>query len=163
MYKYNDYLKLTKDYLKNFAYYRQAINSISEDIEDIRKQLATESIKAPAYGSDTSGGFNELNGIERAAENRIRLTKVSEELQENCRVLERQMKKVTAAINTLPEDERQAVQMYYMDRMTYGVISEKLHLSERSCKRRISKATRSIAFMLFGLTANRNVFFVTVG
>lgn len=163
MYKYNDYLKLTKEYLKNFAYYQQAISSISEDIEDIRRQLATESIKAPAYGSDPGGGFNELNGTERAADKRIRLTKVSEELQENCRVLERQMKKVTAAINTLPEDERQAVQMYYMDCMTYGVISEKLHLSERSCKRLISKATRSIAFMLFGLTANRNVFFIVVG
>ena len=163
MYKYNDYLKLTKEYLKNFAYYRQAISSISEDIEDIRRQLATESIKAPAYGSDTGGGFNELNGIERAAENRIRLTRVSEELQENCRVLQRQMKKVTAAIETLPEDERQAIQMYYMDRMNYGTMSEKLHLSERSCKRRISKATRSIAFMLFGLATQRDVFFVAVG
>lgn len=163
MYKYNDYLKLTKDYLKNFAYYRQAITSISEDIEDIHRQLATESIKAPAYGSDTSGGFSELNGTERAAEKRIRLSKVSEELEENCRVLKRQMKKVTAAIATLPEEEQEAIRMYYMDHLNYYAMSERLHLSERSCKRRVSKATHNIALMLFGLTAQRDVFFVAVG
>ena len=163
MYKYNDYLKLTKDYLKNFAFYRQAITSISEDIEDIQRQLATESIKAPAYGSDTAGGFNELNGTERAAENRIRLTRVSKELQENCRVLKRQMNKVTAAIDTLPVEEQEAIRLYYMERLNYYAMSERLHLSERSCKRRVSHATHNIALMLFGLTARRDVFFVAVG
>ena len=160
MYKYNDYLKLTKDYLRNYPYYKQAVKSITQDIEDIKTRLSYESPKIVAYGSDTGGGYAELNGTERAADKRICLERLCEELQENRRALQSQMEKVDTAMNKLSTEDRELVQLFYFDGLTHRALAQRAHLSERSSKRHIQKATDSIALMLFGLDTQRNIFFL---
>ena len=61
MYRHNDYVKLTKDYLRNYPYYKQAVENMTDDIEEIKVRLADESPKTPSYGLETGGGHSELN------------------------------------------------------------------------------------------------------
>ncbi|MBR2215979.1 MAG: hypothetical protein IJ849_09505 [Selenomonadaceae bacterium] len=160
MYKYNDYLKLTKDYLRNYPYYKQAVKSITEDITDIRERLALESPKTAKYSTESGGGYSELNGVEQAANKRMWLERRCDELQENRRALQRQTEKVDAAVNALSTEEQKIIQLFYFEGLTHQALAERIHLSERSSRRRVKKATDSIALMLFGLDAQKTFFFI---
>lgn len=160
MYKHNDYVKLTREYLRNYPYYKQAVKSITEDIAEIREQLAVESPKTAKYGADTGGDYSELNSTEQAAHKRMRLEYRQAELQDNCRALRLQMYKVEDAVNRLPDEDIEIVKLFYFDRLPHQDLARRLCLSERSSKRRVKKATETIAFMLFGLDAKKPLFFI---
>ena len=160
MYKHNDYLKLTKDYLRNYPYYKQAVKSITEDIREIQTRLAQVAPKIASYSSDPGGGYKELNGVEQVADKRIWLERQCEELQENRRALQIQMDKVDMAMNKLSTEDREIVQLFYFDRLTHRALAQRVCLSERSSKRHVQKATDSIALMLFGLDTQKDIFFL---
>ena len=160
MYKYNDYLKLTRDYLRNYPYYKQAVEAITKDIGYMQDRLAHESPKTAKYGADTGGGYSELNGVEQAANKRMWLERRCEELQENRRALQRQLEKVDAAVNALSTEEQKIIQMFYFDGLTHQALAQRIHLSERSSQRQVRRATNRIALILFGLDAQQNIFFL---
>lgn len=160
MYKHNDYLKLTKDYLRNYPYYKQAVKSISDDIKDIQTRLSYESPKITTYGENTGGGYKELNGTEQAAEKRIWLERQCEELRENRRQLQTQIDKVDTAMSKLSTEDREIVELFYFDKLTHRNLAQRIYISERSSKRHVQKATEGIALMLFGIDTQRNIFFL---
>lgn len=159
MYRHNDYLNLTREYLRKYPCYQQAVQSISEDIHDIQVRLSSESVKTPSYG-DTGGGYAELNGTEQAADRRLWLERQCEELQANRRALQVQLGKVDAAMDKLSAEDRELVQLFYFSRLSHQELSRKFFISERSSKRHVRRATDTIALMLFGLDTQRDVFFL---
>ena len=66
-YCYNDYLKLTKEYLRSLNYYREAEKNLSGEIEDIGRELDGVSIRSANAGSEVHGGGSELNARPRPA------------------------------------------------------------------------------------------------
>ena len=161
MYRHNDYVKLTKDYLRSYPYYKQAVKNMTDDIEEIKVRLADESPKTPSYGLDTGGGgYSELNATERAADNRLHLERRCEQLQDNRRQLQIQIDKVDAAIGKLSVEDQEIVRLFYFEHLTHRDLAQRAFLSERSSKRHIQKATDSIALMLFGLDTQRDIFFL---
>jgi len=160
MYRYNDYLTLTKEHLRNYVYYEQAITNLTADIADIQHQLADESIKTTSYGSDLPGGFNELNGTEQAADERIQLRTKYPDLIRSLNRIRKLMQHLQENIKLLPEDEREAIELFYCQRLSYSAMGRSTHMSERSCRRKVSTATRSLALMMYGLYSQEDVLFI---
>ena len=68
----NDYVKLTRDYLKNYSCYMDYVEKAFARCDEIDLELADESIKTTTYGLEQGGG-SELTPVERAASRRMKL------------------------------------------------------------------------------------------
>lgn len=161
MFRNNDYIKLTRDYLRNIGYYRIAVANMNSDIKDLESQMQDVPVKITDYGPMPGGGGGaELNGVERAAESQIMaeddyLRKTSEMKQ-----LSRQIDRLETCIDNLPPDEQKAVKLFYIDRLSYGELAGAMGWSERTVRRRVNSGTRAVAVMLFGPKAEKTVQFV---
>ena len=160
MIRANDYVKLTKGYLRNLSYYRIAVVNMTDDIKEMAESLSDVSTKIASY-EQTAGGNSELNAVEaetaRRAEQSIRYKEHAHAL----RKLQLQIKKLERCIAELPDEEREAIRLFYMERLNYDDITEYLHISHSTCKRRINRATKAIAVMLFGDRADKPVQFAS--
>lgn len=159
-YHYNDYVKLTREYLRNLVYYVEAVKNLNAEIEDIENELGSVSIKSPGM-SEGGGGTPELNTVEQAAADREELVDKYQELVFERAKLRNQIDKVKSAVSKLPDDEHEAIKLFYFDRMDYSGMMRIRNYSRRTCQRRVLDATRSIALMLFGERAKKHVAFIS--
>ena len=159
-YCYNDYLKLTKEYLRSLNYYREAEKNLSASLTDIDVELGGVSIKSANAADEIHGVSSELTSVERAAAYRINLENRYTEIIRERNLLRKHIDKLTRAINTLPPAEQEVIKLFFADCMSYTKISETLNYSERTIKRRMHNAIRSIAVILFGDRANRRMEFI---
>lgn len=150
----NDYIKLTKGYLRNLVYYQVAVSNMNDDLEEIRKTLGDAKI---ASYETNPGGASELNGVEAKAEKALQYREKLEQM----RKLQVQVEKLERSIEKLPDSEREAVRMFYIYRQSYEEIMQSLHISHSTCRRRISNGTRNVSVMLFGDKALEQVKFVS--
>lgn len=156
----NDYARLTKDYLQNISYYRVAIVNMTDGIREMEESLRDVSPKIASY-EQTAGGASVLNIVEAESERRLlKIAECKEQLHE-LHKLKRQVEKIERGIASLPEEEKQAVTLFYIRKLTYKDMAEHLKWSERTCRRRVSAGTKNIALMLFGERAKRQILFVS--
>lgn len=160
MFRSNDCIKLTKDYLKNYSYRQQAVRNIELDMQDFNHELADVSVRAVNYRPSTSSGASELNGTEQQAHLRTLQEQEVKALQVNRRRLQTHLEKMESSLGRLPDDEQKILKKHYIEHYTYAEIGEELGLSERSCQRKANEATRSLATMLFHDYAEQDVFFI---
>jgi len=157
MFKYNDCLKMTRSYLRNYVGHQQAVKTITEDVEGIKAQLAGVGGMTASYGQ--RGGFQELDAIEGAAEKRRDLRLRAAILLGYRDDLMNHLDRLELAIRRLSMEEREAVKLHFEERKSYREMAEEIHLSERSCRRRVSGAVRGVAGFLFGELAEKEVWF----
>ena len=150
----NDYIRLTKGYLRNLVYYRVAISNMTEDIKEDAESIGTAKI---ANYEANPGGTSELNGVEAGAEKSMRCTEQMRQLSK----LQRQVAKLERCIDNLSADEKEAVRLFYLYRQTYEQMSSSLHISISTCRRRVSKGTKAVAVMLFGERAGEQIQFAS--
>lgn len=161
IYKHNDYITLTKSYLREYTPLKSAECNLLELIDGIDLELQDVSVKAAAYGAEQAGGVKELTDTEQAAEKRLHLAHRRWELIQYWRRVSSLCKRIDTALTSLPPEERQLIQLYYFDRVGYTEISRIMHSSERSCRRRVQQVTTQVASMLFGPFAKEQVMFVS--
>ncbi|SHI62342.1 hypothetical protein SAMN02745671_01190 [Anaerovibrio lipolyticus DSM 3074] len=65
----NDYMNLTKDYLRNIPYYKVAVNNMVDDIRDMEESLKDVSVKIAPYDA-MPGGHSDMNETEIKAASR---------------------------------------------------------------------------------------------
>ena len=127
IYCYNDYLKLTKEYLRNLNYYREAEKNLASALTDINAELGSVSIKSSnATNDEVHGASLGLNSVERAAAYRINLEHRYAEIIVERGLLRKHIDKLTRAISTLPRAEQEVVRLFFIDRLRYTRISETL-------------------------------------
>ena len=158
MYKSNDCIKLTKQHLRNYKYYVTALEDITEDIKCVELELQNQGIKTTEYGSIPGGG-SELSTTEQAAELRIRLTQEKEDLIQKRKELQRQVNKIDRSMAKLPEEEREIVNLFYIQRMNYDNLSQHTHYGERRNRKMLREAEQHLAIMFYGIKADEDVFF----
>ena len=160
MFSHNDYLKLTKDYLREYETYKAAVRAITQTVCDLRRGLAGQTIKTVRYDDVPGGGGAGLNSVEQAAENRIhdedRLTALEQELER----LKMQVQRVDFALAALGGEEMTIVEMFYFQRLGYAVMATRIHASERTCRRRVHDVTQKIALLIFGIRTKEKVMFL---
>lgn len=162
MFRNNDYVKLTRDYLRNIGYYRIAVANMNMDIKELERQIADVPAKVtPSYSATPGGGGGDgLNGVESAVESLL-----ADEDDYKARVhelnqLSRQISRLETCIDALPPEEQTAVKLFYIDRLNYNELARVMSWSERTVRRRVNSGTKAVAVMLFGPKAERNVQFV---
>ena len=159
-YKYNDYIRMAKGYLRNYIQHQQAVKTITEEIEDIRRELAGKAGKLTAsYSAQAGGGFQELNGTESAADRCIDLRVRIAELYSYRREIVEHLERMDRAVLHMTEEERQMVRLVFYDRKSYRDIAEEIHSSERSCQRCVSRIAEKVAEAMFGELARKEVKF----
>ena len=156
--EYNDYLQLTRKYLRNYSIYLEAVENLTRRLRDIEVELGTVSISSPVFGE--GGGKGELTSVEREADRRIERRDQYEELFRERAQLRRQLQKVKNALDALPEEECDAIRLFFFENKNYDAITRLRHWSTATCKRRINGAVRKVALMLFGQQAAQVVAFV---
>jgi len=150
----NDYIRLTKGYLRNMVYYQVAISNMKEDLKEMEDSLGDAKI---ASYEPNPGGQNELNGVESRADKAIRYKEQAKQVQK----LERQVRKIERCIDKLPADQKDAVKMYYLYRQSYDEMVSSLHISHSTCRRRVNGGTKAVAMMLFGERAGEQIQFAS--
>lgn len=154
----NDYLQLTRKYLRNYRYYCEAIKNLTQKLDELQMSLSTISIASPGFG--TGGGKGELNSTEREAALRIEQKNEYRELACDLAELQKQMDKLKSAMGKLPKEEQEAIRLFFFEGMNYDAIERIQPWSTRTCKRRVNEAVHKIALMLFGTRATQSVAFV---
>ena len=157
--EYNDYVRITRNWLRWYRRFKANIKNLEMDIAEQEKVLKNDStLAAPIakYGDASSGGYSELNVLERQAAHRIRmeqrLTSMMQDLTEVTRIVD----KVNRAVDALDLNDQKIIQAYYMNGKSWGEISDVMHYSEKWARERGAKATREIAFIIFDMRARPN-------
>ena len=160
MFSHNDYLKHTKDYLREYETYKVAVKAITQTVCDLRRGLAGQTIKTVRYDDVPGGGGAGLNSVEQAAETRIhdeaRLAALEQELER----LKMQVQRIGFALAALEGEEMTIVEMFYFQRLGYAVMATRIHASERTCRRRVHDVTQKIALLIFGIRTKERVMFL---
>lgn len=161
IYKHNDYITLTKSYLREYTPLKSAECNLLELIDGIDLELQDVSVKAAAYGAEQAGGVKELTDTEQAAEKRLHLAHRRWELIQYWRRVSSLCKRMDTALASLSPEDKRLVQLYYFDRVGYAEISRITYTSERSCRRQIQQITSRLAVTLFGPFARDKIMFVS--
>ena len=160
MYKYNDYLRITREYLRNYIQHQQAVKTLTDDIEDLRKELSDTAGKTTAsYSAQAGGAYQELTGTERMADTRMNLRVRIAELYAYRHDVIEHLERMDQAIRSLELEEKKMVELFFYERKSYKEISESINLSERSCQRRVGSIVQQVAKVVFGELANKEIKF----
>lgn len=157
--KYNDFIRLTKSYLREIDYYRQSVVMLKDKSEEISTKLEGISAKIPAY-AETISGHSELTQVEAETSKRIELEKSLTHCLDDLNGLKRHINRLESCIDTLDGREQEMIRLYYREKMTYEELAERIGWSSRTCMRRVQDATRHIALMLFGEKSKDNILFL---
>ena len=160
MFRNNDYVKLTRDYLRNIGYYRIAVANLDADINALVRKINEVAIKIPDYGPALGGGSSELNGVESAVETKLGAEEDLQSKADDRKKLHKLIGRLESCIEHLPSDEQKAVRLFYIDRLNYGELACAMGWSERTVRRRVHAGTQAVAVMLFGLKADKSIQFV---
>lgn len=160
MYQSNDYLKLTKEYLKNLSYHEQALKNIKADTKALEYELSNITLPGVQYSDEPRGGSPELSSVEKQAYVRDLKRQELTRLNVSAVRLEQHIHKVHDSVAMLPEEERVVIDLMYGEKLTAVVIGEQIGLCERSVHRRLRSAIGNLAVMLFGPVAAEDISFV---
>lgn len=151
---YNDYILLTKKYLRNYNKFKLTAQVLEKDIQN-RERLLDDSLDINAsiarYGDGPSGGHSELNAIEAACERRLKTAREVQDKKRDLASLRCLLDKVEAAFMVVDCDIRDIVTDYYVDGYSWEQVSVKHHYSARWCREKCKTAVEDMAAVIFGL------------
>lgn len=154
----NDYLQLTRKYLRNYCYYCEAIKNLTQELDDIQAGLRAVSIASPGFGA--GGGRGDMTPTEREADLRIEQKNKYMELACERTTLKQQTEKLQSAMKRLSKEEQEAIRLFFFEGMNHEAIARTQMWSLRTCKRRVNDAVHKVALMLFGKRSKQTVAFV---
>ena len=147
--EFNDYLKLTRAYLKDYKKMQSAIAYWQNERREIEDRLQSVGAATAKYGGIPSGGYSELNNLERQAEDRLKLRKRLDTIEHDTHELSCLLRKLDNAVATLDDDTRDAIHMHYIDGMTWYDVADRQFCSYGSIRQRGNRAVRDIARLIF--------------
>lgn len=155
----NDYVTLTRGYLKNYNKYRDYVEKAFARCDEIDIELADESIKTTTYGLDQGGG-SEFTPVERAANRRMQLKSEKADLQNKANLVKSFLSNLLWGIGKLDtEDEVLISKLYFRHLSTYE-ISKEMHITSRWVCMRARQAEKKLAVLLFGKAAEQEIYFL---
>lgn len=156
MREYNDYISITRRYLKNYNQFKISVENMQDDIKYLEESIDRNmNIAAPIsrYGDEPSGGTSELNAVERAADQRMHMEKQLDALKLNVKELTLRIRKIDRAIDSLKKEDSEIIKEFYFDDYDWEFIGHTHSLSPKRARDRGGAALKQIAFMIFGVKA----------
>ena len=156
MKEYNDYISITRRWLKEYNTFKATVANMDADIK-AQEELLTKAqdLGAPIanYDAMPRGGSAELNAVESAAQDRIRRQQAIYRERLNRDEIQRIIDRIDRAMLTLEEEDQDVLREYYLDKNSWVHIGQKYHYSERWAREKGGKALRTVAFVIFGVKA----------
>lgn len=156
MYESNDYIDLTKKYLKKYHVFQLAAKALADDISS-KEELIQSSLDVSAavarYGDMPGGGNSELNGVEAACERHLQIQAEIESMKNDLAAVKSRLAKIDAALKVNDDVVRKMIEAYYMDGFSWEQISLTYHYSQRWCREKTKKAVKDMAVVIFGIKA----------
>lgn len=149
---YGDYIRETKRLLGSYNKMKVAALNLTEEIEAQEAVLRDESIASIQYGDDRiSGGTRELTSTEAAAVKRIRLEGHIADMRIRRDEIERTIRAIDRAFESLDDEDVELVQGRYMRGQSWIEIADALNYTEKWAQEKSGKVLRDVALMLFGV------------
>ena len=147
--EYNDYMLLTRRYLKDYKKMQSDIGVWEQQKADIKSELSDVSVAISCYGGEPGGGSGDMTVVERQAETRAKLQTRLSLLDHNIGELRRVMKTVETAVSALEPEACEIVWDHYVERVEWNVIADRLYLSSAAVRQRGHRAIRDVANTIF--------------
>jgi hypothetical protein len=152
MREYDDYIKLTRQYLKKYNQIKIAVQNLNDEIRAQEMLLENESIPSVRYGDDAvSGGRGELTSTEAAADRRIKAERRIERMRQEKNELERILRKVDRALEGVSELDCELIRGHYINGESWQELGDRHFCSEKWARDRGGRALREVAYMVFGI------------
>lgn len=150
MKEYNEYIRITRCRLKNYADFKAQIANLTDDIEALEMELQTD-VNAPIakYGLESGGGTSELNSVESAASRHDSMREKIAAKKQTIARLTLNLRKIDRAVDVLPPEDRFLIRRKYMEGFTWQQIAIETNQSEKWLAERGRKALDRVAGMLF--------------
>jgi len=160
-YKYNDYVKLVREYLRNYNRWHIAVQNMQEEIEAKQREIAVIAAPVAKYGN-TTGGVNELTSVEREASMHEQARQDISSLERGLATLRRKLAQLERAIHGLQPEEQELLRRRYIDGGSWLAISGVMHVSPDWARKRARRALGHVAGMIFGSVAEQQALFTFV-
>ena len=164
MNEYNDYVGMTRRYLKSYNQLQITVKNLDEEIEAQKTMLQDEAVAISRYGDEPGGGSSELNATELAASRRIMVENRIADMKCDKAEIERVLRKIDRALEGLSDGDRDLVQGHFIDGYSWGQLGNKAYCTEKWARDKGNKALKEVAFMVFGVCVRpRQLRFVFAG
>ena len=161
MQEYNDYIKLTRDYLKHYNSFLASADCLRERIAALKEQAGEEPAAAIAkYCGQPQGGYSELNGVESEVARNIAVRDKISQYEMDLRILEHKRKQIDIAMSVLDDIDERIVKECYINHRYYYQVGEIVGLSEKWTAQRAQRAVKEMSCVLFGHKAVQGSLFV---
>lgn len=155
----NDYVRLTKDYIREADLYKVHEKIIVARMEDLEESIKDVSTKIVKY-EQNPGGSSELTAVEAETEKRLNWEKELKQCADELKDLRRHINRIHESLAGLNTEEREMLRLHYRVGATYDEISDLMGWSPSTCKRRVRKAIDDVTLMLFGDKMRGNYRFI---
>ena len=150
---FNEYINITKTRLRRLAEFRALLQSLEAQKQEIELELDGESVAISRYGTDTGGGFSELNAVEKSAQRRMEKESELEGICEDIRKVKSLLHRMDIALDGIGEDDRELITMHYMKHYSWGEVARRFNYSEQWARKRAGRVIRTMAEITFGKKA----------
>lgn len=156
MREYNDYVRTLKRWLREYNSFKSIVQGLEADIaaqQEILDKSLDLSAPIAKYDAMPRGGTPELNGVEAAAQDRIRREQAIKQAIINRDEVQRIIDRIDRGINSLTLDEQSIIKDYYFNGKSWECIGYTRHYTERWARDRGNKILKKLAFIIFGIKA----------
>ncbi|WP_027406178.1 hypothetical protein [Anaerovibrio sp. RM50] len=154
MREYNDYVSLTKRYLKNYNQFKVSVENMKEDIRSLEESIEKSlNVSAPIakYGDEPSGGTGELNSVERAADQLVQMKNRLCVIKTDMNELSKRILKIDRALSGLKKRDAEIINERYFYGCSWEQIGDKHCCTAKWARDCGGEAVKQIAFMMFGM------------
>lgn len=155
----NDYVTLTRGYLKNYNKYVDYVEKAFARCDEIDIELADESIKTTTYGLERGGG-SEFTPVERAASTRMKLKSEKADLQNKANLVKSFLSNLLTNISKLDVEDKVLISKLYFRHLSTCEVSKEMHITMRWVCRQARQAEKRLAVLLFGKAAEQEIYFL---
>lgn len=152
----NDYIDLTKKYLRKYHVFQLTAKALEDDIKS-KENILSASLDLGAaiakYGDTPAGGNSELNEVEAACERHLKMEADVQNMKNDLSALQSRMAKIRTALGVNDDIVRHIVEDYYMNGYSWEQVSCMYNYSPRWCREKAKKAVRDMAVVIFGMKA----------
>lgn len=161
MIDYNDYVNLTKGYLKSYNQFKMTLENLQREKAKDEEQLdRCDDIVASIakYGPQaTAKGGNNVYGngvVDRTAEKREKIRERIVAMEDDINVLKVIIDKIDRAFLAITTVERDLLQVHFIEKYDWTVTGQRLGISRRWAIEKGNEGLRKMALMLFGSMAS---------
>lgn len=141
-------IKQIKDYLHKYRRMNTRLANIEDEIATIKAILADVSVAISRYGTEPGGGSSELNAVESAANQRLKVSQRLHELERERLELSGLLTRIDRALDMLDDRDRYIVKAHYIDGMRWQDIAMHCYYSEHGVRNRAYRALSAISDMV---------------